>query len=214
MEAELRRARLAEEQRLETERQEKLKQAREELKRKKKRLDEERKLMERKKEMEKKKKLIEEKKAEEEKKQRAICEEKLKRRLEPIIKTCEKIVLEDQEPSLQEIDKCIHDLRSVVHDCKINKFSNAQVIVAKEYLNVKTDPLGLFILREKRVKMDETIQKLINKKMLDDAKNEEISAMEAEHDSPWNIKSIVGFFGTAFSVPTTNSEGTSKRKKR
>ena len=53
----------------------------------------------------------------------------------------------------------------------------------------------------------------MNKKLLDDAKNEEISLSEAEHDSPWNIKSIVGFFGGAFSE-TSSVEVRTKHKKK
>ena len=41
--------------------------------------------------------------------------------------------------------------------------------------------------------MDETVEKLVNRKLLDDARNEEISRIEAEHNSPWNLRSIVGF---------------------
>ena len=101
-----------------------------------------------------------------------------------------------------------------MRDCQINKFENTQVLMAKKYLDRKTDPLGLYILREKRMKMDDTIEKLVNKKLLDDAKNEEISAIEAEHESPWNLKSIVGFFGSAFSEPTSHlgNNQTSRKK--
>ena len=49
--------------------------------------------------------------------------------------------------------------------------------------------------------------------VLDDAKNEEISLAEAEHDSPWNIKSIVGFFGSAFSEKSTIKVRTKHKKK-
>ena len=115
--------------------------------------------------------------------------------------------------SLEDIDKCIRDLKNATQACTANNFSDAQVLMAQEYLNRKTDPLGLFILREKRVKMDEAVEKLVNKKLLDDAKNEEISLIEAEHDSPWNIKSIVGFFGGAFSE-TSNIEGPTNHKKK
>ena len=151
-------------------------------------------------EEDRKKRREQEKKDAEREQKRLKHNEKLKLKLNPCIKACEKIVLKEHEPSLADIDKCIHDLKKVTDACKANDFSDAQVLMAQEYLNRKTDPLGLFILREKRVKMDEAVEKLVNKKLLDDAKNEEISLIEAEHDSPWNIKSIVGFFGGAFST--------------
>ena len=196
------------------ERQAKLKEARLALQQKKIALEKEKAAMEKKRESDRKKKVAADKKAEMEESKRLLRCEKLKKRLDPCIQECEKIVLEEHEPSLAQIDKCIQNLSDVMRDCEINKFENTQVLMAKKYLDRKTDPLGLYILREKRMKMDDTIEKLVNKKLLDDAKNEEISAIEAEHDSPWNLKSIVGFFGSAFSKPTSHlgNNQTSRKK--
>ena len=196
------------------ERQAKLKEARLALQQKKIALEKEKAAMEKKRESDRKKKVAADKKAEMEESKRLLRCEKLKKRLDPCIQECEKIVLEEHEPSLAQIDKCIQNLSDVMRDCEINKFENTQVLMAKKYLDRKTDPLGLYILREKRMKMDDTIEKLVNKKLLDDAKNEEISAIEAEHESPWNLKSIVGFFGSAFSAPTSHlgNNQTSRKK--
>ena len=195
-------------------RQAKLKEARLALQQKKIALEKEKAAMEKKRESDRKKKVAADKKAEMEESKRLLRCEKLKKRLDPCIQECEKIVLEEHEPSLAQIDKCIQNLSDVMRDCEINKFENTQVLMAKKYLDRKTDPLGLYILREKRMKMDDTIEKLVNKKLLDDAKNEEISAIEAEHESPWNLKSIVGFFGSAFSEPTSHlgNNQTSRKK--
>ena len=196
------------------ERHAKLKEARLALQQKKAALEKEKAAMEKKRESDRKKKVAADKKAEMEESKRLLRCEKLKKRLDPCVQECEKIVLEEHEPSLAQIDKCIQNLSDVLRDCKIDKFENTQVLMAKKYLDRKTDPLGLYILREKRMKMDDTIEKLVNKKLLDDAKNEEISAIEAEHDSPWNLKSIVGFFGSAFSEPTSHlgNNQTSRKK--
>ena len=196
------------------ERHAKLKEARLALQQKKAALEKEKAAMEKKTESDRKKKVAADKKAEMEESKRLLRCEKLKKRLDPCVQECEKIVLEEHEPSLAQIDKCIQNLSDVLRDCKIDKFENTQVLMAKKYLDRKTDPLGLYILREKRMKMDDTIEKLVNKKLLDDAKNEEISAIEAEHESPWNLKSIVGFFGSAFSEPTSHlgNNQTSRKK--
>ena len=160
------------------------------------------------------KKLKEEKRAANEEKKRQQRITKLKMKLKPCLSTCEKLVAEEHEPPHHDIDKCINHLRDVVHDCHKNDFSDAQVLMGQAYLDEDKDPLGLFVLRKKRIKMDETVEKLVNRKLLDDARNEEISRTEAEHNSPWNLRSIVGFFNGAFIPETENTEGTTRSSKR
>ena len=198
----------------ERERQAKLKKAKHDLLQRQKVLEKEKHRLEEEKKIALEKKLKEEKRAANEEKKRQQRITKLKMKLKPCLSTCEKLVAEEHEPPLHDIDKCINHLRDVVHDCHKNDFSDAQVLMGQAYLDEDKDPLGLFVLRKKRIKMDETVEKLVNRKLLDDARNEEISRTEAEHNSPWNLRSIVGFFNGAFIPETENSEGTTRTRKR
>ena len=198
----------------ERERQAKLKKAKHDLLQRQKVLEKEKHRLQEEKKIALEKKLKEEKRAANEEKKRQHRITKLKMKLKPCLSTCEKLVAEEHEPPLHDIDKCINHLRDVVHDCHINDFSDAQVLMGQAYLDEDKDPLGLFVLRKKRIKMDETVEKLVNRKLLDDARNEEISRTEAEHNSPWNLRSIVGFFNGAFIPETENTEGTTRSSKR
>ena len=203
-----------EEEEAERERQAHLKKAQNDLLQKQRALEKEKARLDHEKKIALDKKLREEKHAANEEKRRQQQIKKLKVKLKPCLTDCEKLVAKEHEPPLQEIDKCITHLRDVVHDCKKLDFSDAQVLIGKAYLDEAKDPLGLFVLRKKRIKMDETVEKLVNRKLLDDARNEEISRIEAEHNSPWNLRSIVGFFNGAFIPETENSEGTTRTSKR
>ena len=198
----------------ERERQAKLKKAKHDLLQRQKVLEKEKHRLQEEKKIALEKKLKEEKRAANEEKKRQQRITKLKMKLKPCLSTCEKLVAEEHEPPLHDIDKCINHLRDVVHDCHKNDFSDAQVLMGQAYLDEDKDPLGLFVLRKKRIKMDETVEKLVNRKLLDDARNEEISRTEAEHNSPWNLRSIVGFFNGAFIPETENTEGTTRSSKR
>ena len=104
----------------------------------------------------------------------------------------------DEKHTVKMIDRRIAALANMQARMKKNKLTGPDVDLVDKYLDEEDDEMGVFATRLKIKKMEETVNKLVKKVLIDKQKEADTNADEGEGSSPFNLSSVFGFFGNGF----------------